>query len=227
MCWKKVEEEFNEHDKDFKDWQSLKIKYNNLKRKTKLKFSENKLNITQTGGGPYREVKIDPVNLAIKDIIGPQLDGFSNIYDNDADERIEEPEKMIQIVVNENTNLENMAIDDENINLECVASDDNDAAQEKDNVNQKDCHDGADNRNCWAKYTPQTLRTPVTRKLKARRLKTNTGGTKYVGIQYQLMQEKLEFVKLQKEKYLEEHIFKMEILRKKNILLEKQLSSMT
>ncbi|VEN45040.1 unnamed protein product [Callosobruchus maculatus] len=134
MCWKKVEEEFNEHDKDFKDWRSLKIKYNNLKRKTKLKFSENKLDITQTGGGPYREVKIDPVDLAIKDIIGPQLDGFSNIYDNDADERIEEPEKMIQIVVDENTNLENMAIDDENTNLECVAPDDNDAAHEKDNI---------------------------------------------------------------------------------------------
>ncbi|VEN52809.1 unnamed protein product, partial [Callosobruchus maculatus] len=52
-------------------------------------------------------------------------------------ERIEEPERRIQIVVDENTNLETMAINDENTNLECVAPDDNDAAQEKDNVNQK------------------------------------------------------------------------------------------
>lgn len=47
---------------------------------------------------------------------------------------------------------------------------------------------------------------------------------KFVNINHVLIEEKINFVRLQKEKFLEEHELKMDLLRKKIALTEKKLN---
>lgn len=48
--------------------------------------------------------------------------------------------------------------------------------------------------------------------------------TKFIGLNHILIEEKLAFVRLQKEKFLEEHVLRMENLRLENELLKKKLN---
>ncbi|CAH1981335.1 unnamed protein product [Acanthoscelides obtectus] len=57
----------------------------------------------------------------------------------------------------------------------------------------------------WSSYTPQQLKRPKTRKLSCTKTEQNK---KYISVDYLLMEEKLNFVKLQKEKFSEEHKWK-------------------
>ncbi|CAH2006976.1 unnamed protein product [Acanthoscelides obtectus] len=64
----------------------------------------------------------------------------------------------------------------------------------------------------WNSYTPQQLKRPKTIKLSCTK---TVQKKKYISVNYLLMEEKLNFLKLQKEKFIEEHNKKMEIYQKK------------
>ncbi|CAH1970103.1 unnamed protein product [Acanthoscelides obtectus] len=64
----------------------------------------------------------------------------------------------------------------------------------------------------WSSYTPQQLKRPKTTKLSCTKTIQNK---KYISVNYLLMEEKLNFLKLQNEKFIEEHNKKMEIYIKK------------
>ncbi|KAJ8929693.1 hypothetical protein NQ314_017587 [Rhamnusium bicolor] len=83
--WQTIETEFNSSSgrNGYKTVKTLKGKYSNLKKKTKRKFSENKMKITQTGGGCYVPIPVSDIDTTIKDIIGEQIDGLNNTYDSD------------------------------------------------------------------------------------------------------------------------------------------------
>ncbi|CAH1986032.1 unnamed protein product [Acanthoscelides obtectus] len=60
-------------------------------------------------------------------------------------------------------------------------------------------------------YTPRQLKRPKTTKLSCTKTVQNK---KYISVNYLLMEEKLNFLKLQKEKFIEEHNKEMEIYQK-------------
>ncbi|CAH1980587.1 unnamed protein product [Acanthoscelides obtectus] len=64
----------------------------------------------------------------------------------------------------------------------------------------------------WSSYTPQQPKRPKTTKLSCTKTIQNK---KYISVNYLLMEEKLNFLKLQNEKLIEEHNKKMEIYVKK------------
>lgn len=84
--WKKVEEEFNCRNSKltYRNVKNLKEKYANLKRNAKKKFSINRQNIIKTGGGSSEPISFTEVDLTIKEILGEQIDGLTNTYDDDA-----------------------------------------------------------------------------------------------------------------------------------------------
>ncbi|CAH1955483.1 unnamed protein product [Acanthoscelides obtectus] len=75
----------------------------------------------------------------------------------------------------------------------------------------------------WSSYTPQQLKRPKTTKLSCMKTVQNK---KYISVNYLLMEEKLNFVKLQKEKFIEEHNKNMEIYQKKVQLLDLQINAL-
>lgn len=55
-CWKKIEAEFNsESGTVYRDFQTLRKKYENIKKKTKKKIADEKCYIMGTGGGPPKK----------------------------------------------------------------------------------------------------------------------------------------------------------------------------
>lgn len=87
LAWESIEKQFNSQSQRnvYRNAENLKEKYNNLKKKTKKKYSENKINIMKTGGGSYVSPELNEIDKAIYDIIGPQIDGLKNNYDDDRD----------------------------------------------------------------------------------------------------------------------------------------------
>jgi hypothetical protein len=61
----------------------LKQKYSNLKKNSKSKFARNKQEMLKTGGGTNEFVAINDVDLAIKSILGNQIDRLPAVYDID------------------------------------------------------------------------------------------------------------------------------------------------
>lgn len=84
--WKKIENEFNSRSSSsaFKSSKILKVKYANMKKKTKEKFAHNKQNMLKTGGGTSKMQEYTDIDLTIKSIVGAQLDGLNNNYDSDS-----------------------------------------------------------------------------------------------------------------------------------------------
>lgn len=85
-AWQNIENEFNSKNTRniFRNAEGLKEKYNNLKKKTKKKITEEKMNIRKTGGGSYNPLTLNETDQIIYEIIGPQIDGLKNNYDDDA-----------------------------------------------------------------------------------------------------------------------------------------------
>lgn len=217
LTWKKIEKEFNSNCKNgFRSMKNLKEKYNNLKKRTKQKWAEEKKLVLQTGGGSYKPPLDTEMDNTIKDILGEQLTGLSNDYDSDknviSQEPGQEPEAIIIeeiIEVNEPSCLTN-----NNISEDCVT-------EKIDNISDDTFENTLRTKRDWTSYTTKDLKTPVSQKLK-RKAETRTKRlyqtkmTKKVLTSNEVLIEKkkIAFVNLQKEKFLEEHTLKMEILKK-------------
>ncbi|CAH1963727.1 unnamed protein product [Acanthoscelides obtectus] len=64
----------------------------------------------------------------------------------------------------------------------------------------------------WSSYTPQQLKRPKTTKLSCTKTVQNK---KHISVNYLLMEEKQNFLKLQKEKSIEEHNKKRKYIKKR------------
>ncbi|KAI4469096.1 hypothetical protein MML48_2g00005915 [Holotrichia oblita] len=69
--WKAIENEFNSlSGQTFRDVKVLKNKYENIKKRTKKKVSDNKINIMGTGGGPSQDVGM----------LGARVEGYPSAF---------------------------------------------------------------------------------------------------------------------------------------------------
>lgn len=82
--WQKIGKEFNAAATVYRDEKVLKTKYENMKKRTKQKFSEEKKYTNGTGGGPPKPTKYTDTDENIKEILGARLTGLSSHFDNDA-----------------------------------------------------------------------------------------------------------------------------------------------
>ncbi|XP_018363591.1 PREDICTED: uncharacterized protein LOC108770277 [Trachymyrmex cornetzi] len=62
--------------------QSLKTCWENIKKRTKKQFAEEKQAIYKTGGGQYKAIS-DPIAEQVREIIRPAVEGLSNDLDSD------------------------------------------------------------------------------------------------------------------------------------------------
>ncbi|CAH0560424.1 unnamed protein product [Brassicogethes aeneus] len=245
-AWKKIEGEFNSGVKStsYKNMKNLKVKYNNLKKKTKQKYSQNKRCTLQTGGGSFdtKTILFTDVDETIKSIIGPQITGIQNEYDSDNVMNVDNDDGDDNADGNANAdgngnansgdNAEN--IDYNNIIIEEIVEE-NASLLDADPSGTNVEDDPAAAGNNWTHYSSAKLKMPVSTKLQFKTQKTGirrkgpllvhkkSVNKKYVHVSQKLIEEKISLVKLQKEKLMEEHLLKMYILKKKQELIEKKL----
>ncbi|CAH1955781.1 unnamed protein product [Acanthoscelides obtectus] len=84
-----IEQEFQAPAGCHREAKTLRDKYFNLKKKTKSKFATNKSNIIKTGGGSCQLQAFDLIDTQLQEIMGPQLEGLTNNYDDDCSDQKE------------------------------------------------------------------------------------------------------------------------------------------
>ncbi|XP_071056108.1 myb/SANT-like DNA-binding domain-containing protein 3 [Onthophagus taurus] len=94
--WDKLTNEFNDRSGAvYRNSKILKNKSENIKRRTKEKFSKEKAVRYRTGGGPHTVIYITPIEEEIKSMTGVQITGRESKFDDDAD-NIESAEDWVQ-----------------------------------------------------------------------------------------------------------------------------------
>lgn len=84
-CWKKISEKFNATNQVFKSVESLKSKYENLKKAAKKNFAMDKLEIYKTGGGSKARPNANDVDQKVMEIVQEeQIVGLVSLYDDDS-----------------------------------------------------------------------------------------------------------------------------------------------
>lgn len=84
-AWECVGREFNANSGgQFRAIEILRRKYENIKKRTKHKYADEKIKILGTGGGPYNEIPISQIDMEVKEILGTSLTGLESKYDDDA-----------------------------------------------------------------------------------------------------------------------------------------------
>ncbi|CAH1104457.1 unnamed protein product [Psylliodes chrysocephalus] len=80
--WEKIYKDFNQNNDRHRSVKALKEKYENLKKRAKKVFAEEKIYNKGTGGGPYKDFGITDVDLQLKEILGKRLEGNSEENSN-------------------------------------------------------------------------------------------------------------------------------------------------
>lgn len=84
-AWEKIYKEYNSILGDpHRCTKVLRNKYENIKKRAKQKFADNKKYMTGTGGGPFKDIEITKTESELHEILGTQLTGFTSKYDSDA-----------------------------------------------------------------------------------------------------------------------------------------------
>lgn len=83
--WEKIYSEFNSILGDpYRSIKVLKNKYENIKKRAKQKFADNKKYVSGTGGGAFKDLVLTKTESDIHDILGTQLTGLTSKFDSDA-----------------------------------------------------------------------------------------------------------------------------------------------
>lgn len=220
-AWLKIECEFNNKNNDntFRSAKHLKEKYNNLKKGTKKKFAIEKMNISKTGGGSYTPILVTDVDLTIKEMLGAQVSGLQNSYDSDSQVMmIDEP--LETNCVNKPSSSVSISSDNDymfEIEMDKQGNKKNEKVGESSVTND------------WTTYCSKNLKEPVSKKLvvnnagKTKETDKHSSKKRFEEVNNNVIMEKLNFIQLQKEKFVEEHKLKMEVLRLKKEIKEKRL----
>lgn len=83
-CWLKIANEFNSVSETFRTSLVLRKKYENIKKRTKRKYADERKYIRGTGGGPNVESTFTSVDSEIKEMLGVRLKGNESEFDGDA-----------------------------------------------------------------------------------------------------------------------------------------------
>lgn len=83
LAWAALGNDFNANSATFRDATMLRRKYENLKKRSKQKYAQEKCNLTGTGGGSPAVITITAVDESIKNILGTQLTGMTSQFDDD------------------------------------------------------------------------------------------------------------------------------------------------
>ncbi|CAH0558698.1 unnamed protein product [Brassicogethes aeneus] len=238
--WEKIGKEFNcTSGETFRSVETLKAKYKNLKKDTKKKCADNKMEITKTGGG-FADIKIlTPVEVKVTELLGgAAVEGLNNNFDSDA-VIIEEVEQREEAYGKADVEEYILAAEEVEGSIGTEknqpSSSQNVLQLSQPNAAMQETEPNDDNNMQlkWSSYSPAMLKSKMHKKLgnskKAMGTTQPLTGRKPVRLNEQLIQEKIGFVKLQKENCLQEHALKMKVLRldykiKKNQLqmLQKQ-----
>lgn len=82
-CWEQLCNEYNGMAMNIsRPTISLKNCWENIKKRTKKQFAEDRMQRYKTGGGQYAG-DIDPLTVRVMDIIRPAVEGLSNALDSD------------------------------------------------------------------------------------------------------------------------------------------------
>ncbi|KAL1488650.1 hypothetical protein ABEB36_014450 [Hypothenemus hampei] len=140
------------------------------------------MNILKTGGGSYISTELNNIEKEICEIIGPQVDGLQNTYDDDSELQIESSSSAVN---------SNIKLNDETITTENEFTDENEDTE----VAEKS----------WESYSSKMLKAPVSEKLtlkqKSRRIVTNKAR----------IEKKEQHEKFLEEHNLKMQILKMEL----------------
>ncbi|KAI4457563.1 hypothetical protein MML48_7g00015983 [Holotrichia oblita] len=164
QAWKKIEEEFNASSGEiYRSVEVLRNKYENIKKRTKKKLSDQKKDIFGTGGGPSEGIIISGVEKDIEDILGTQLTGLPSEFDNDVSQPI-----IISNILNQDLEVCEAAISSNSTNIEFISTMETlDVASTHENVEIGNNRIELSNNDVnWSKYTPDMMRTPKSTPLK-------------------------------------------------------------
>nr|CAI5851847.1 unnamed protein product [Callosobruchus analis] len=82
---KKTDSNNNKKKLEYWDYVTLRKKYENLKKRTKKKFADEKCHALGTGGGPSKRApEMTDIDLEIKDILAERIDGLPSEFGGDA-----------------------------------------------------------------------------------------------------------------------------------------------
>lgn len=220
--WKTIEKEFNSNTgKCHRTLKNLKEKYLNLKKKSKYKWAEEKRMLNQTGGGSFKLGTESSADVVMRDILSDQIYfGMSCSYDSDRNLAIDKSVEVEEVHFLEDDSLSKV---EDSTNTVSVEGD----SETKSTVLVSETSSPnivvEDHSETITEYVTNInagaiLKRPVAPKLT--RCRRGRGATK----NEVLIEEKLSFLRLQKEKFLEEHNLKMQNLniKQKNLLLKQE-----
>lgn len=127
-AWNKIQNEFNcQSIENPRTADVLKNKYDNIKRKVKKQYADEKIYHRSTGGGPSKTFLQSSVAITIGELLQNKMTGEIPIYDSDApnacnvqiDKNLIEPD--IDIVMYENVDDNIIAIEEEIITMDNIS----------------------------------------------------------------------------------------------------------
>lgn len=240
-CWKEISNEFNQRSGKFeRNWTELRMKYSNLKKTCKKKFSEEKKYSTDTGGGPSKPSTITSVDFEIKSMLGDQVEGMESNFDSDfiALQGTNQTEVMEIAPQNEAQLMECHQLDGFPVTVieipASTSSTKDEEVQESENLS---------NKINWGDI--KNIRQPVSKKLKIKKnihtnIENSAVGKKIVNLagekakllelQKEVLQKQLQFSeeehKLKMKNMEEEHHLKLELLQLKIKCAKNELKKM-
>ncbi|CAG9773270.1 unnamed protein product [Ceutorhynchus assimilis] len=162
-CWVMLEKEFNaESGASYRSAQILKKKYENMKKQTKKKISEEKCYRFGTGGGPFQEFTLTEDDQTVIEILGEtRVHGLATQFGGDAED--------IEAILIYTEETEEATQNDTDRNNEIEYVEDNGQHEEiitEENLQETvvDIHEAPVE--TWSKYNPTLLKTPKSKALK-------------------------------------------------------------
>ncbi|KAF5269693.1 hypothetical protein FQA39_LY08616 [Lamprigera yunnana] len=178
---------FNCHSGEpHRDTDTPRNKYNNIKKRAKAKFSEEKKYMYGTGGGSAKKQTDDNIIMNdIQEIAGAQITGMESKYDDNSF-ACENPKITV---------------------VKCVPA--NIVSETVSELDSVEFVFESSKQNDWSNYNPDILKTPIAKELQTATCETREKHQQYIDLQEKESEQRL---RLQKEK----HDLEMKILCQQN-----------
>jgi hypothetical protein len=67
-----------------RDSDTLKRKYENMKKRSKARYADEKLKTVKTGGGRFEETQVNTIDEKLRSMLGVQVTGDVSEFDSDS-----------------------------------------------------------------------------------------------------------------------------------------------
>ncbi|KAJ8911548.1 hypothetical protein NQ315_012801 [Exocentrus adspersus] len=99
QAWQNLTAEFNANNSQPRDAQTLRRKYENIKKRTKKRYADEKVYLKGTGGGPTKHIKFNSVDESVKSILGTRVTGKASEFDDDHEINTDDRENRIPVIL--------------------------------------------------------------------------------------------------------------------------------